>query len=161
VVFLISCNTKSSQNNTTHDIFAQEINTNKLATIENTITINGETFNLISDDCIQQINDDHSWLTFKASNDDLEYSLSVVLGVFNEESFKSGKYITNYGDTQADFMIINLITEDADYGNTLNSFVEFTNNGNIGLLQARDISLGDNYETLPNITVSFQIRCNL
>ena len=156
ILLLLSCTTKSNQINSVEIPPSKEKIALKLAYNDNTITVNGTTFNVVSDPCVTQINDDHSLMTFKASNDDVEYSLTVVLGVFNG-SFDSGKYITNLGDSDEDFMVITLVTEDGTFTNTQNSFVMFTKNLNDGVLVAEDIILSDNYEALPDMEVSFSI----
>ncbi|WP_047416459.1 hypothetical protein [Cellulophaga sp. Hel_I_12] len=160
ILLLISCHTKSNQNNSADVPTSKEKIALKYALNENTITVNGTTFNVVSDPCVTQINDDHSLMTFKASNDDLEYSLTVVLGVYSD-SFNNGNYSTNLGDTEEDFMVITFKTEDGTFTNTQNSFVAFSKNGNDGIIVANDISLSDTYEALPNIDVSFHIRCTL
>ncbi len=159
ILLLISCNTRESKNIPLDTSIAQKNVSSSLIKISNSITINGEIYTLESDTCVSQINDDHSWLTFKAYNDDLDYTLTVVLMVFEGE-INSGDYVYSNGENEVDFAVITFVTEEATYVFN-NGFVSFTKNSSSGIVTASNLTLFDSFENLPNIEVSFTINCSL
>jgi hypothetical protein len=157
-LLLIGYAHKNSQKAAVKETLAQAFEDNPIVDNESSITINGKTHPLISDPCVPQDNDDLNMLTFKAVNDDMDYTLTVNLGAFNN-SVNSGNYVYSNGETQVNFAIITFVTENGTFVNSANSVVVYTKNGNNGEVSATNISLMDHFETLPNMTVSFNIKC--
>ena len=149
-------NHKTASNQNLNQVF----NSHRISDNDSFITINGITYNLISDPCVPQINDDLNILTFTALNNDMDYSLTVNLGAFNSP-VDSGNYIYSNGETQVNFAIITFVTENGTFVNTENNVVNYTKNGMNGAISATNISLMDNFETLPNMLVSFRINCTM
>ncbi|WP_100612149.1 hypothetical protein [Confluentibacter lentus] len=159
-MLLIGHSYKDSHKTASNQNLTQTFDSHRRSSNDSFITVNGITYNLISDPCVLQINDDLNILTFKAVNNDMDYSLTVNLGAFNSP-VDSGNYIYSSGETQANFAIITLVTENGTFVNTENNVVNYTKNGMKGEILATNISLMDHFETLPNMLVSFRINCTM
>lgn len=155
---LLSFKTKKSYNN--DEVYSNNQITNNYYSKQdnNKITINGSTYNLISDPCVPQDSDEVKMLTFKGNNDDLGYSLSVTIASY-DSAVNEGKYVYSNGESKVNFVVITLVTDDATYvGNS--GFVNYKKNANSGTLFGKDLTLIDSFENLPNIVVSFNIVCD-
>lgn len=159
-ILLISCDNKNTQKTASNETLAQTFESHNITANESYITINGKTFNLVSDPCVPQNNDDLNMLTFKAVNDVMDYSLTVILGAFSN-TIDSGNYVYSNGETQVNFATITFVTENGTFVNGANSVVAYSKNGNNDEVSATNISLMDHFETLPNMTVSFHIKCTM
>lgn len=159
-LLLIGYSNRDNQKVAVNEPIVQMFESHYISDNESSITINGKTYALMSDTCVLQPNDDLTMLTFKAVNDDMDYSLAVNLGAFNS-TVDSGNYVYSNGETQVNFATITFVTENGTFVNGANSVVVYTKNGNNGEVSATNISLMDHFETLPNMTVSFHIKCTM
>ena len=126
---------------------------------ENTITINGNTYNLIIDPCVDQDSDEVKMLTFRGDNSDMGYSLTVVIASY-DNVVNSGKYVYSNGENKVNFSVVALVTEEATYVAN-EGFVTYTKTNNAGNVVCKDLKFVDSFETLPSILVSFNITCVL
>ena len=157
---IMGCNKKPNQKIATNNTSNPAFSSNNTTENQNFITINGETYNLVSDPCVLQDNDDHKMLTFKGKNDDKDYSLSITLYTTNQ-TFANGNYILPVGESTEKSVILILYTEDGTYANYTDTPVNYKKNGNEGTVTCDNIDLEDNFEELPNITISFNLTCAL
>ncbi|MEM0575610.1 hypothetical protein [Flavobacterium polysaccharolyticum] len=160
VILLIDFINKDNQNTVINKVQGASFNKKSINENESYITINDKKYNLSADPCILQTNDNLNILTFKAVNNDIDYSLTVNLGAFNG-NVNTGNYIYSNGENQVNFVVITFVTEKGTFVNGPNSVVAYTKNGNKGHVSATNMSLIDSYETLPNITISFNIYCSM
>jgi hypothetical protein len=159
-MLLIGYAHKVSQKKTVNETLALEFQRKNITQNESFIIVNGKRHSLKSDPCVLQDNDDLNMLTFKAVNDEMDYTITVNLGAFNN-NVDSGNYIYSDGETQVNFANITFVTENGTFVNSANSVVVYSKNGNNGHIATTNMSLMDHFETLPNMTVSFSIHCSI
>ncbi|CAH8285409.1 hypothetical protein EV196_10110 [Mariniflexile fucanivorans] len=159
-IILVSCNNKNTKTTVNHPEIAQNSVVSSKISSESTITVNGQIYNLETDPCVLQDNNDHKLLTFKGKNDDMDYNLSITLGT-TTPTFENGNYILSYDENQVNFLVLVFYTEDGAYANTTSTPVVYTKNGNSSTVSCNNISLEHNLQESPNMTISFKLTCNM
>lgn len=125
---------------------------------KSTININGIEYTFEKTMCVHQKSKDTHLLTFKATNDALDYTLTVVLGAIKKDIIE-GEYLFYEEERTEYFAVITLVTQNGTFVNNGSGSVTYTKTENTNHASLSILELEDNKQELSPIAVSFKISC--